>query len=213
MLKSEVQQRWKDERFVQQNLAMLRRALMDKASLNGLDLRGIIVGLADGRSDCMNLDFQETNLRELRADWGKFSCSFVGAQIKASSFKESFFDTCRFKNAHFSQCEFNGAKFASPHLDDGTFQGCDFGQAKMQGRGAREYGGRRILFDGCRFNEAVFQNLQFRSTTFRNCSFGKAMFKKCYLAGIKFEGTAISLEQLEATETQTLSLDGNELLL
>lgn len=180
--------RWLDQKHLAAAMPVLTAVFVSKKFHGQADLRAITVALDGGPSLLHQANFQDSDLDGLDASEAKMSCSFSRATINRSIFDRALFDTCRFKASRFSACTFVGSKIDSPTLDDAFFLSCSFQGARITGRGTHEYGGRRMVFDGCNFDGTVFQNLQIRACTFRNCSFSGAMFKRCLLTGVKFEG-------------------------
>jgi uncharacterized protein YjbI with pentapeptide repeats len=198
MSRKQFSARWLDDAFIESNSPLLRELVLNKQSSNGLDLRGLVVGL-DGQIEMLkDCDFQETLLRDSDLSFGNFSCPFSRCQwigIKLESVK---FDTCRFKDASFKKREFLETYFRSPVLDDCLFTDCAFEGVEFSGRGFNEYGGKRVSFVGCRFSNTSFSNLQLRASRFMESGFTKTAFSRCVLTGSSFFGDVPSIDEFKA---------------
>ena len=189
MTEQNILKRWSDAGFIAQVSPALEAVFSAKSTRGPVDLRGVVVGLDGALPRLLRADLQDLHAAELDASQSKFSCSFSRARIERSSFEKSRFDTCRFKETMFDATSFEGSKVDSPTLDDARFVGCLFAKSRLTGRGHREYGGRRAVFEKCDFRDVLFRNLSLRACTFRECVFEGTVFEKCILAGVKFEGT------------------------
>jgi uncharacterized protein YjbI with pentapeptide repeats len=184
--------RWKEPEFVRSIGSLLEDIFRNKNSQVPADLRGLVVGLDGALPGLSEASFQDTTIAGLDASSGKFSCDFVRAKIQGSRFVKVRFDTCWSKGALFEGVTFDQARFESPTFDDAVFRGCSFLEARITGRGYREYGGRRAVFENCDFSNTVFRNLQFRACQFRRCAWEGTTFTKCLIVGSKFEETSPS---------------------
>ncbi len=200
MSRKQFSDRWLDNFFVENNGPHLRELLINKQPSNGLDLRGLVIGL-DGEIPILkHCDFQETLLRDSDLSFGKFSCSFSRCQWNGVRLESARFDTCRFKDASSTKCEFLNSQIRSPVLDDGLFTDCTFDGVEFSGRGFNQYGGKRINFVRCRFSNTNFSNLQLRASRFLECEFTKTLFADCILTGSSFCGSFPSFDEFKACE-------------
>jgi uncharacterized protein YjbI with pentapeptide repeats len=192
--------RWSDPQFASGMEDVFRSMFVLRNPARDLDLRGLVVGL-DGAlpsvTGLSGLRLENVDLSEAR-----LSCSLSKAHIQGTKLARAYFDTCYFKGAKFVSCDFGMVRFDSPTLDDATFLDCSFREAKMTGRGSREYGGRRFVFERCDFNGAVLRNVQLRAGVFRECSFHGTVFKKGLLVAVKFEGGAPAEESFVGCELE-----------
>jgi uncharacterized protein YjbI with pentapeptide repeats len=206
MSRKQFSARWLDDVFVETTSPLLRDLVLNKQPSNGLDLRGLVVGLDGEISMLMHRDFQETVLRDSDLSFGKFSCPFSHCQWSGVRLESVKFDTCRFKGASFTKCDFLQSQIRSPVLDDCLFTDCIFDGVEFSGRGAREYGGKRINFVRCRFLNTSFRNLQLRAGRFMECDFSKTLFDDCILTGSSFCGSVPSIDEFKTCElTQCLA--------
>lgn len=189
MAENDIYKRWGHPEFLQQVTSTLAAIFLEKSTNVPVDLRGVVVGLDGALPQLLHADFQNLQAAQIDASRCRVSCSFSRARIEKSRFDAAVFDTCRFKESAFDQTSFNAAKFDSPILDDAIFRGCSFQESRIVGRGLKEYGGRRIVFEKCNFQNACFCNVQLRACSFRECVWDNVVFENCILVGIKFEGT------------------------
>lgn len=201
-------QRWSEPHFVAEVGPLIRAFSLGKKLPANADLRGIITGLDGAWPELLHGDFIGVSLEGVDASYGRFSCSFSQARAVKCRFEGAFFDTCNFGAASLSMCNFLNAKLDSPHLNDANFNECVFEDVRISGRGANEYGGRRVTFTNCTFKNAVLQNLQFRATTFQNCTFEGTQFRKCLLAGVKFQESAPAKDAFQNCQMQLVQVDG-----
>lgn len=207
MKKKEIINRWKSSDFIDQVRPLLENVFSHKKLEGPADLAGIILGL-DGqlpmfsKSDFQDVEIFDTNLRNAR-----FSCAFSRGFFSSVCFSDTMFDTCRFPHANFKQCDFTNAKLNSPSLDDTVFESCKFTNTSFKGRGLREYGGRRCIFEKCNFEQSIFNNLQFRATRFVNCQFKDVAFTKCSLINVKFVGEIPSDDCFTSCELKILAAE------
>jgi uncharacterized protein YjbI with pentapeptide repeats len=186
----EYSKRWLNPQFLSDAQGILSAVFISRDAVHDIDLRGLVIGL-DGAPESLPLaDFQDVKLDRVDLSYGRFSCAFSRAQFRDTKFEHAFFDTCRYKGANFSTCCFTDAYISSPLLDNAIFTDCSFMGTKIKGRGINEYGGRRIMFERCKFADALLFNLQLRGCTFRHCTFTNTIFKGCLMTNLKFEGQA-----------------------
>ena len=181
--------RWKDPHFLEGVLPILEAAFDRKELLSGADLKGASIGTGVNfpptllYANLFNARLEDSDFSE-----AKISTNFVSAQLARINFDRTAFDTCNFARSSLRQCTFRECNIDSPDLDDAKIIQCSFDRAVISSRRLHEYGGRRVLFDECDFQNTAFKRLQFRACTFRNCNFEGARFKWCHLVAIKFEG-------------------------
>lgn len=213
MNKLQAAQRWGDDAFLNEVRGALYAVFVDKRCEEAVDLRGIVVGLDGAIDPLINANLQDTVLAGPDLSYARLSCSLNGANVRETQFRKAMFDTCRFMGARFERCSFEGARLNSPTLDDAAFLDCTFDKGQIRGRGWNEYGGRRILFEGCTFRGTVFQNLQLRACKFRRCAFHNTTFKKCILAGVSFVESSPNAATFVECETIQCTIDGNPVTL
>lgn len=153
------------------------------------DLSGLIVGLDGEHPALRNANFIKVILKDVRMVSSQVSCSFDQCNFTQVDFRDSLFDTCRMRKSAFFECQFPNTKFSAPSLDDAIFEKCSFEKAKLEGRGSKEYGGRRALFRQSDFRGASFKRLEFRASKFIGCRFEGAAFEKCDLRGVRIDGS------------------------
>ncbi|MCB1044078.1 MAG: pentapeptide repeat-containing protein [Acidobacteria bacterium] len=184
--------RWHNAIFVEEKQPVLQAMLRKKYIEGPADMGGLIIGLEGQLDEFSMADFQDAFVINTDLRQSRFSCAFSRCTFTSTCFADATFDTCRFPKAKFLHCDFTKAKLGSPWLDDAIFRSCTFKEAKLNGRGSREYGGKRCLFEECQFENSDFRNLQFRASQFLNCRFENVVFTKCTLIGVKFVGSAPS---------------------
>ena len=118
--------------------------------------------------------------------------------IRDATFVNAFFVSVQFKGVHqFQNCNFTDADFSqsiwqpadSPH----RMLSCQFFSSHFDG--ARfEY----FAFYNCQFNDTSFVNAEFKLVKFVNCQ-----FEGCFLDGVDFSNTVMSLDMLEKIDFST----------
>lgn len=203
----EFSRRWSSPSFVEAAAGLLGRLVTKKAVISNADLRGIVVGLDGAVPALLYGDLLDVEFREVDASFGKFACPFSNGVFKDCRFNSAIFDTCLFKNAKFYGCSFENAQFGSPFLNDAHFVECSFLRTIMGARGYKEYGGRRVYFEQCGFQESRLENLQLRATKFIDCEFDGAKFEGCLLAGVTVTGTGLTGKQLVDCEVSQTTIN------
>lgn len=204
----EILDRWKEIEFLKSVGPSLEKVFVQKRVREYTDLQGIIVGL-DGAIDRLaTADFQEAALENVDLSFGRISCSLIGGQFQDCRFEETLFDTCQLTSAKMIRCDFNKAKLHSPWLNDTNFEECNFSDTVMIGRGCKEYGGRRTLFQRCQFSRVVIQNLAFRACRFVSCSFEKVVFQKSLLVSVTFEDGGPESTAFASSEIKRVLING-----
>lgn len=121
------------------------------------------------------------------AQGGHFRVAMTSGAFRSVNFTKAKFDKCRLKDAHFLDCMFIRARLVV-NADGAVFDRCDFSSAVFSGgRPGNEYGGRRMRFSNCDFENATFRGVEIRASIFNQCSFAGAIFKDCDIRGAKFE--------------------------
>ena len=200
--------RWADAHFVEQAANCLQSVFIGKTLDANADMRGLVVGLDGAIESLLHSDLQDTTISHVDLSYSRFSCPFSRCKCCDVTFEEAKFDTCRFKSSRFDSCLFRKARLDSPILDDAGFVACSFEAAQIRGRGWNEYGGKRVVFENCRFDDCVFRNLQLRACKFIGCSFDRTVFTKCLISGASFSGTAPDMAAFEDCQLSQCSLDG-----
>jgi uncharacterized protein YjbI with pentapeptide repeats len=212
MNRNQFEARWADSHFLEQATDCLRSVFVEKTLDANADMRGLVVGLDGAIESLIHSDLQDAAISHVDLSFSRFSCPFSRCDCREVNFGESKFDTCRFKSSQFHNCLFRKAKMDSPILDDAGFLACSFDEAQIRGRGWNEYGGKRVVFENCRFDHCVFRNLQLRACKFIGCSFDRTAFRKCLISGASFSGMAPDLAAFEDCELIQCSLNGESLV-
>jgi len=201
MKKSELETRWSDPEYLAGIEEQLTAIFENRSLEYSVDLRGMIVGLDGALKRLEFTSFEHSKISLVDFGNSRVACSFRHAEFKDVSFAESLFDTCNMISANFSRCNFRFAKIYAPILNDAVFDNCVFSEALLKGRGLKEYGGRRTVFQSCNFRDARLKSLEFRASRFVDCQLDGAVFEKCDLRGVKFEGSSIDSSQLIGCDT------------
>jgi len=188
MSEDQFKRRWFSDQFRAENQTRLDSLFVRKSLQGKIDLRGLVVGLDGALPSLVHADLTGALVEGVDLSHSAFSCPFRAVRANNCTFAQCLFDTCWFKGAKFDHCTFDSASLESPILDDSQFQACSFERTRIFGKGSKEYGGRRVIFERCIFRSALFQNLQLRACRFNDCIFQDTIFKKSILAGTKFEG-------------------------
>jgi len=110
-----------------------------------------VVGLDGALPGLVGADLQGVHLRGVDFSFARLSCSMVRGCFDGCLFHSAIFDTCRMTAARFVESWFDEATLDSPWMDDAVFHRCSFAGGRLSGRGMREFGGRRALFEDCDF--------------------------------------------------------------
>jgi len=167
---------------------------VEKASSSPMDFRGISLGVPE-YADFFQFDLADVEISNVDMSESSLSCSFVAGKFEHVKFDRADFDACRLNRAIFTDCSFDGARLVIV-ADGARVQKCSFREARFEGRGGLEYGGRRTVFIDCDFSDSAFRAVEFRASRFINCVFAGARFDRVDLRGAKFEGDAPLQEQL-----------------
>lgn len=210
MERKEAAERWRDPGF----LASAQRSIEDvfiRKNAEGTDLRGVIVGLDGAPSSVAGQDLQDADLRGVDFAFARLSCSMGASAFTDCRFDQSVLDTCRMASARMVGCSFVSARIESPWMNDAVFRKCSFADATIIGRGTREYGGRRTVFEACSFDRASIQNLELRACRFINCTFDQTKLRKCLIVGTKFDGGHPEESGFATCDLQRVTADGSDL--
>jgi len=207
----ELQDRWRDAEFVASVRPTLDDVFVRKTASATVDLRGVVVGLDGALPGLVGADLQGVHLRGVDFSFARLSCSMVRGCFDGCLFHSAIFDTCRMTAARFVESWFDEATLDSPWMDDAVFHRCSFAGGRLSGRGMREFGGRRALFEDCDFTGAKLKNMAFRACRFINCRFEGAVFVRCMLVGVKFENGSPARGALSGCDLQRVTVDGGDL--
>jgi uncharacterized protein YjbI with pentapeptide repeats len=202
-MRTDLQKRWFDYAQSSTEVGNLLALLHEKKSQNELlvDFRGIMLGCEDRPSYV-----PEKNLAKAQISGIDFTGSmFCNTSLAESVFSGTLFADCDMREvvlirSQFSTCSFQKAKLRV-NVQEATFVGCDFTDAKFVGKSMLgPFGGRQAVFMKCDFSRAEFKNLLLRGAKFENCTFDGTTFVKCDLRDGEFIGARPNQAQFEKCE-------------
>ena len=187
---------WHDPEFQATHRPALVRALAEGATVDGVNLPGVVLG-AQSPLGLWNVGLYQRPIRRSDFSFGLFETSFVQAQIEDSTFRACDFVCSSFQKTVVTRVIFDGSRFEASSFLDAVIVETSFRECRFKDRRALGSSFVRAKLVGSDFTDARFKNTEFRAARFDNCAFDGALFEGCDLRGTKFLGGAPSEQQLQ----------------
>lgn len=205
MNRKTLKQRWADKEFQKAVEPVLAEIFLKRTYKASLDLRAIAIGSESPIKLLNHAHFIGSILEDLDFSFSEFSCQFNDCAFRNVNLSSCKFDRCLLLKSRFSACSFDQS-FMIVNMDDAILDSCSFQSTQIKSSGQLErYGGRRVTFTNCNFNQTNFRNIQLRASKFFNCSFEGAVFQSCDMRGARFEGNVPAANQFVQCELSSTS--------